>query len=177
MSTDLITGSFVALITPMNADGSVDRIIERPGYAQVERTGEEKERFQAMYSAFTRWNRGSTFEVSEVHQAVGQIFFRDDGTLWVQNGASRWRSGDGIFTSFDVYDTVGRFVQRVDLIADADPVEDGLFFVGNRAYVVTDLFNAMMARWGGGEDSEESMDAEPVTVKAFSFEPVLATGP
>jgi len=24
MSTDLITGSFVALITPMNADGSVD---------------------------------------------------------------------------------------------------------------------------------------------------------
>lgn len=160
-----------------NADGSVDRIIERPDYATVERTGAEKDRFQAMYSAFTRWNRGSTFEVSDVHQAVGQVFFRDDGTLWVQNGAARWRSADGVFTSFDVYDTVGRFVQQVDLIADADPVEDGLFFVGDRAYVVTDLINAVMARMGGGGEDAGLGDAEPVTVVAYEFAPVLATGP
>ncbi len=158
-----------------NADGTVDRIIERPGYQAVKRTAAEKERFQTMYDAFTRWNRGSTFKVSDQHQAIGQIFFREDGTLWVQSSAYRWRTPDGVFTSFDVYDTVGRYLQRVDLVADADAVEDGLFFAGNRAYVVTDLFNAVMARVGGGNSEETTSDAEPVTVISFEFAPVVAS--
>jgi hypothetical protein len=160
-----------------NADGTVDRIIERPGYQKVERTPAEKNRFQAMYDAFTRWNRGSTFRVSDDHDTIGQIFFRDDGTLWVQSGAYRWRSPEGVFTSFDVYDTVGRYLQRVDLVADADAVEDGLFFAGNRAYVVTDLFNAVMARMGGDNAEDTGADAEPVTVISYEFAPVVASSP
>jgi len=130
-----------------------------------------------MYNAFTRWNRGSTFRVSDNHQVINDIFFREDGTLWVQSGAHRWRSPEGVFTSYDVYDTVGRFLQRVDLIADADAVEDGLFFAGNRAYVVTDLYNALMARMGGDSEESEDIDAEPVTVISFEFAPVVAAGP
>jgi len=160
-----------------NADGTLDRVIERPGYKAVERTGAEKERFQAMYEAFTRWNRGSTFRVHDDHQAIGQLFFRDDGTLWVQSSAHRWRAPAGVFTSFDVYDPEGRFLQQVDLVADADAVEDGLFFVGNRAYVVTDLFNAVMARFGGDGNEDASLEAEPVTVVAFAFDPVVAATP
>lgn len=160
-----------------NADGTLDRIIDRPGYQDVKRNGQELERFQTMYDAFTRWNRGSTFKVDENHQAVNDIFFREDGTLWVQNGAQRWRSADGVFTSYDVYDTVGRFLQKVALIADADAVEDGLFFAGDRAYVVTDLFNALMARMGGDSEENVDIDAEPVTVISFEFAPMLAAGP
>jgi len=160
-----------------NADGTLDRIIERPGYRAVKRTAPETARFQTMYDAFTRWNRGSTFRVNENHQTIGQIFFRDDGTLWVQCGAYRWRSPDGVFTSFDVYDTVGRYLQRVDLVADADAAEDGLFFVGNRAYVVTDLFNAIMASAGGDSESETASDAEPVTVISYEFAPAVAVAP
>jgi len=164
-------------ITVWNADGSIDRIIERPDYRTVKRTDAETERFQTMYDAFTRWNRGSTFRVSDHHQAVENMFFREDGTLWVQSGAERWRSDDGVFTSFDVYDTVGRYLQRVDLVADADAVEDGLFFAGNRAYVVTDLYNAIMARVGGDSEEAEDIAAEPVTVISFEFAPVVAAGP
>jgi hypothetical protein len=160
-----------------NADGSVDRVIERPDYQTIKRNAAEKERFQTMYNAFTRWNRGSTFRVSDNHQVINDIFFREDGTLWVQSGAHRWRSPEGVFTSYDVYDTVGRFLQRVDLIADADAVEDGLFFAGNRAYVVTDLYNALMARMGGDSEESEDIDAEPVTVISFEFAPVVAAGP
>jgi len=160
-----------------NADGTVDRIIERPDYEAVERTAAEKQRFQAMYDAFTRWNRGSTFRVADDHQTVGQIFFRDDGTLWVQSSAHRWRAPDGVFTSFDVYDREGRYLQRVDLVAAADAVEDGLFFAGDRAYVVTDLFNAVMARVGGDGNEDLSADAEPVEVVAFEFNPVVAATP
>jgi YD repeat-containing protein len=159
------------------ADGTLDRIIERPDYESVKRTGDEKEFFQKMYDSFTRWNRGSTFRVSEEHQAVGRVFFRDDGTLWVQSSSHQWRPGEGVFTSFDVYDAMGRFQQQVDLIADADAVEDGLFFVGNNAYVVTDLMNAVMARFAGGEGEESDMEAEPVEVVAFRFEPQVAAGP
>jgi len=160
-----------------NADGSIDRIIERPGYRGVERTAAEKSRFQTMYDAFTRWNRGSTFRVNDTHQTIGQVFFRDDGTLWVQSSAYRWRSADDVFTSFDVYDAEGRYLQRVDLVADADAVEDGLFFAGNRAYVVTDLLNAVMARMGGDNNDEALDDAEPVTILSFEFAPVVAIAP
>jgi hypothetical protein len=160
-----------------NADGTVDRIIERPDYPEVKRNDAEMDRFQTMYDAFTRWNRGSTFRVSDHHQAVQDVFFREDGTLWVQSGAHRWRAPAGVFTSYDVYDTVGRFLQRVDLVADADAVEDGLFFAGNRAFVVTDLYNALMARMGGDSEEMEDIDAEPVTVISFEFEPMVAAGP
>jgi hypothetical protein len=157
-----------------NADGTVDRVIERPGYQGVKRTDAEKERFQTMYNAFTRWNRGSTFRVDDTHQTIGQIFFREDGTLWVQSSAYRWRTPEGVFTSFDVYDTVGRYLQRVDLIAEADAVEDGLYFAGDRAYVVTDLYNAVMARMGGDTEENVDMEAEPVTVISYEFAPVIA---
>ncbi len=160
-----------------NADGTVDRIIERPDYPTVKRNAAEKERFQTMYDSFTRWNRGSTFRVNDNHQVVNDIFFREDGTLWVQSGAHRWRSPEGVFTSYDVYDTVGRFLQKVDLIADADAVEDGLFFAGNRAYVVTDLYNAIMARMGGGSEENVDIEAEPVTVISYEFAPMVATAP
>ena len=154
----------------------MDRIAVEDAQSAV-RFDAEKERFQTMYDAFTRWYRGSTFRVNDHHQAIEQIFFREDGTLWVQSSTYRWRASEGVFTSFDVYDTVGRYLQRVDLIAEADAVEDGLFFAGNRAYVVTDLFNALMARMGGDSEEEEDLDAEPVTVISFEFEPVVAAAP
>lgn len=156
-----------------NADGTVDRIIERPDYPSVKRNAAEKERFQIMYDNFTRWNRGSTFKVSENHQAVERLFFREDGSLWVQSGAQRWRSPEGLFSSFDVYDAEGRFQQRIDLVADADAVEDGLFFAGDRAYVVTDLYNAIMARMGA---EASTIEAEPVSVVSFEFPAALAGG-
>lgn len=160
-----------------NADGTLDRIIERPDYPAVERTGEEKKRFQDMYTAFTRWNRGSTFRVNDQHETIGQIFFRADGSLWVQSSAHRWRAPEGIFTSFDVYDREGRWVQQVDLAADADAVEDGLYFAGNRAYVVTDLFSAVMASVGVGDEDTDLPETEPVTVISFEFDPVVALAP
>lgn len=158
-------------------DGTLDRVVERPDYKAVKRNGDETERFQAMFAAFTRWNRGSTFKVSEHHQAIEQVFFREDGSLWVQSGADRWRSEGNVFTSFDVYDQAGRYVQRVALLADVDAVEDGLYFAGDRAYVVTDLFNAIMASVGGDGEDASASEAEPVSVISFEFAPVVLASP
>lgn len=156
-----------------NGDGSLDRIIERPDFENVRRTGAELDVFQQLYDQFTRWNPGSTFEVAPVHQTIGQMHFREDGSLWVQNARDQWRTADqGRFTSFDVYDDEGRYVQRVTLNLDADATQDGLFFAGNRLYLVTDLMAAFMSQMGTEADLDE--EPEPVSVICYTFQPPAA---
>jgi hypothetical protein len=53
---------------------------------------------------------------------------------------------------------------------DGDPVEDGIFFVGDRLYLVTDLFSAVMANFGGDEQDELEEEPEPVQVVAFRLQ-------
>ncbi len=150
-----------------NADGDLLYVIDRPDYRAVVKSGAETERFQTMYDGFTRWNPGSTFRVHEEHVAVGQILFREDGRLWVQSSRNAWRPSEDCATAFDVYDREGRFVERVKLTGELNPVEDGLFFADNRAYIVTDLFSALISAFGQGDDEEsEGLEPEPVSVIA-----------
>jgi hypothetical protein len=68
-------------------------------------------------------------------------------------------------------------MKTVTLVADADAVKDGLFFAGDRAFVVTDLLDAMMARMGGDGDTDLDLEAEPVTVISYEFPARMATSP
>jgi hypothetical protein len=151
-----------------SADGTVQHIIERPDWQLLSRSDEERQRFQRFFDGITRWNPGSTFEVSRTHTSIGQLHFRDDGSLWVLSSRGRVEVPDDVAARFDVYDAQGRFVQQVDLKADFDPVEDGLFFAADRVYVVTDLFNAVMANLGGEEDAD--IEAEPVSVLCLQLD-------
>ena len=151
-----------------NADGTLQRVVELPDWQPLKRTKDERRRFQKFYDGITSWSPGSTFHISDTHPTLSQIHFRDDGSMWVLNSRGRFAVPDGIFASFDVFDENGHFVQRVHLRANQDPVEDGLFFVRDRVYVVTDLFSAVMANLGG--DDEDVVDAEPVSVISFRLD-------
>ncbi len=153
-----------------NADGSVNRIIERPNFEAVQRDAASKARLQKFFESMTRWNRGSTFTVSETHSAIQGIWFREDGSLWVMSAAGSWDRDEGHMASIDVYDDQGRYVQRVNLVADGDPVEDGMFFLGDRMYLVTDVLSARMASMGGGAEEDVDEDVEPVSVVAFRMQ-------
>ena len=153
-----------------NPDGSLKHIIDRPSYKPVPRDAVAKKRFQKFFESITRWNRGSTFEVSETHSAVQGIWYRDDGSLWVMSAAGAWGRDEGALAHVDVYDDKGRYVQRVKLVTEGDPVEDGLFFSGNRMYRVTDLFSAAMASLGGGTEEDVAEDVEPVSVVAYRMQ-------
>ncbi len=153
-----------------NADGSLDRIIERPDHQPVERTGEEREISQTIYDRVTQWNPGSSFEIADTHQAIEKLHFGTDGSLWVQAAADVYRTPDGRLTSFDVYDREGRYVQRVHVdLADADAETDGVFLAGGRLYLVTDLRAAWLSALDAGGDF--TADAEPVTVRAYAIQP------
>lgn len=152
-----------------NADGTLDRIITRPDHQPVERTATEREIAQTIYDRITRWNPGSTFEIADTHQAIEQLHFGADGSLWVQSAADVYRVPEGRFTSFDVYDPTGHWVQRVHVELDGDAESDGVFLAGGRLYLVTDLRAAWMSALDAGGDM--TMDAEPVTVQAYAIQP------
>ncbi len=163
-------------LTVWNPDGTVNRVIERPQYAPVPRSDKSKKRFQKLYDSITRWNPGSTFEVSPTHVAVDQVLFREDGSLWVLSGRGMYEKHDPKrFAAYDVYDPQGRFARRVSLMLDGDAEEDGLFFAGDRLYKVTDLFGALMANFGGGTaEGSETVEAAPVTLVAYQLDTVVA---
>lgn len=146
-----------------NADGSLDRIIERPGHATAPRAEDEISAFQAAYDTMTRWNPGSTFAVSPTHEAIVRLEFRGDGSLWVQSGRDQWRARDDVFTSYDVYDREGRYVRRVHLAGGDDPVEDGVFLADGRVFVITDMIGSMLASWGVASEEELA----PVSIIAY----------
>ena len=62
-------------------------------------------------------------------------------------------------------------MRRAHLVLDGDPVEDGIFFVGERVYQVTDLFGAVMANFGGGTAAAggEAVQADPVKLIAYEL--------
>lgn len=151
-----------------NPDGTVNHIIERPGYVPLERTAEELERFQKLFDGITSFNPNSTFKVSATHTTVSQLWYREDGSLWALSSRGTFEAEDGVFASLDVYDESGKYIKRVDLAMDGDPVEDGLFFVGDQIYLVTDLFSAWMANLGGDVDEEAEEEPEPVQIIAFT---------
>ena len=151
-----------------NPDGTLDRVIERPEHEPVARTGEQKDRFQKFFSGITRWNPNSTFEVSDTHAAVARLWFRDNGNLWVLPNRGQWAQEDGVFASIDEYDREGRFMRRVDIIVEGDAIEDGVYFLGDRMYRVTDLFSTVMAALGG-DDADEA-GGEPLRIVAYQLE-------
>jgi hypothetical protein len=154
-----------------NPDGTLNRVIERDGYAPLARTAGAKDRFQRLYDGVTRWNPGSTFKISDNHEAINQLTFRNDGSLWVLSSCGTWACPEGILASFDVYDRNGRYVRKVSFRGHGDPTEDGLFLRENRLYVVTELLGALMASFGasGGDDASE--EVEPMSVIAQGFDP------
>jgi len=149
-------------------DGTLDRIIERPGYTPLARTAEEKERTQKLYDGVTSWNPNSTFQISETHLSVGRVHFQEDGSLWAMSSRGARERGEGVFATYDVYDKQGRFQRRVVLLGEGDPVEDGEFFAGGRLYRVTDLLSSVLASFGG--DTEEAQDTEPLQLVAYELD-------
>lgn len=153
-----------------NPNGTLQRIIHRE-YESLRRSSAELARFQKMYDGFTRWNPNSTFEISDIHMDVNQIFFRDDGSMWVMTSREIYDRAEGIMAEFDVFDRDGRFVREVRMKGEGNPEEDGFFFVGDRLYIVTSQLTALMAQLGiSGEEDDYGEEAEPVSVICYQLD-------
>jgi hypothetical protein len=77
---------------------------------------------------------------------------------------------EGAIGVFDVFDRDGRYVRQLTLMGEGDPLDDGIFILGDRVFVITDLLDADLATHGGKKGEEAEMDeAEPIEVICYSL--------
>jgi hypothetical protein len=153
-------------------DGTLDRVIERE-FEPLQRTDRQKDRFQRMFDGITRWNPNSTFQVSPTHQAISRLFAREDGTLWVLSSRGVYDRPEGTLAVFDVFDRDGRFAEQVRLDGPGDPEGDGIYLSGDRLYLATSQWSAMMGSLG--IDTAEE-DPDPVSVIGYRMNGMEAAG-
>ena len=125
-----------------------------------------------IYKGFTRQIPipNIKYEVEEARNPVQRLFARDDGTLWVLTSTGSIDQPDGVVGGYDVFDKDGHFARRVTLKGQGDPAFDGLFFVKDRLFVVTDWLNALMALQGGaGGAGEADEDTEPMEIISYQI--------
>jgi hypothetical protein len=156
-------------IVVYNADGTLDRVVERPDHQPLKRRKRDYNRFQKLFDGITRYNPGSTFKVSETHGAIADLWFRPDGSLWVLSNRAAYDRPEGLFAGIDEFDRQGHFTRRIDFVLEGDPVEDGIFIMGDRLYRVTDLFSSFMAALGGDEEQEDAAETEPLRLIAHDL--------
>jgi hypothetical protein len=156
-------------INVWNADGTLDRVIERE-YTHRQRSEEEIEIFTPRVM-IRRGNQVQSPEVktSETDRDVQQIFPRADGSIWVLSSHGAFDASDGEIAAVDVFDGTGKFTGQIVFKGEGDYLDDGLHIVGDRLYVVTGLRSARRAMFGAGEESEDEEEAEPMGVICYDI--------
>ncbi len=149
-------------------DGKLAHVIHRD-YEPHVRTQEQKDEVLELYKGFTRQIPipNIKYVVEDNWNPVQRLFARDDGTLWVVPSRGAIDQPEGILGIYDVFDKNGRFARQVTLKGQGDPAFDGIFFVKDRVFVVTDWINALMALQGGAGAAEEDEDAEPMEIISY----------
>ena len=97
--------------------------------------------------------------------------------LWVVSSRGAIDSPEGTVATFDVFDRRGRFVQQISIGCDANFVEDGLHFDGDRMIVVKGLRSsrrAMYAGLTGGNDNDDEEEAEPMSVICYDLSNIVS---
>jgi hypothetical protein len=95
----------------------------------------------------------------------------DDGALWVLHSRSGREQPDGVFQTYDIFDSKGHFVRQVAVACPGSPREDGFFMLedGKRAVVIHGLVDARatLAGSSGREESEDEGDAAPLEIICY----------
>ena len=154
-----------------DAKGELSRVIHRE-HEEHPRTQAEIDDVREIFKGFTRRVPvpNMKFEIESKWNPIQALHARDDGSLWVRPSHGTFGLADGVAAVYDVYDEAGRLARQVSLRGDFDVTSDGVFFVGDRMFVVTGWLDALMALQGGagpaGDDAEDDF-AAPMEVRSY----------
>jgi hypothetical protein len=144
-------------------DGTLVRIIEREGYEPRQRTAEEKE---ALAGRLRMMRRGRRMQVEAVmadrESAVVRLHALESGDLWVLHSSSLHPEEDGVFCTFDVYNTDGEYVAEKAIMCDGDPLVDRLFVIDEDRFILVRGFEDVAAQTRSDETTAE--EPEPLSV-------------
>ena len=156
-------------------DGTPARVVTRE-FRPWKRTAEEKGRVGEGLLVMVNGRRVEIEAEAEDHDpCIVGMHVAPDGELWVLNSRSTRDQPEGIFQTYDVFASDGRFVRQVALACPGDPQQDRLFPLDGRRMLLVP--NAREAdRLGPGRDAAEAADEEPASLQVICYE-VAGTGP
>jgi hypothetical protein len=108
-------------------DGTLERVVTRR-FENRKRTADELRRINALFDASAANNQlNETREIEPCPQVIQDLHVDEEGHLWVLHSRSSEDLPAGTMQSYDLFDTAGRYVRRVDVACvEGDPELDGL---------------------------------------------------
>ncbi|MBC8426392.1 hypothetical protein H8E07_19925 [bacterium] len=147
------------LLEVRDADGELRRTFSRP-YEPLPRDESDTTRAFSLLEA-----QGRNYPVmpritaADVEPDISAVQVQDDGPIWVTTSRGTRNQPEGVMATFDIFDAEGVYVNRVRMHAEADGMNDLLYFVdGERAVLVRNFLNTFLSSVGvETEDADADM--------------------
>ncbi|MDX2474095.1 MAG: hypothetical protein QNL91_10340 [Candidatus Krumholzibacteria bacterium] len=148
------------------ADGTLDRVIERPDFTTWTRNKLDTRRVRTLFESWAGANPDTwpRFDLKKTDRAINTLHIDGQGRLWVQHSRSNRDLPDDNFLSLDLYDAQGNWQREVRLVCEGSSVSDGFRFLGDgRILLIKGFVVARLACLGSGtatlgEDETETIE-------------------
>lgn len=156
-------------IQVLSPEGKLERVIERE-YEPRKRSQEDKDRVSNTRRMVIN-GREVPKVISDHDPVITRLWVDDDGQLWVLHSRSTREQPEGILQTYDVFDPDGHFIFEAATACPGDPLDDGLFLLGDdRAVRVKGMIGAAVSSIGLGQGSDDSDDeAAPLEVIFYNI--------
>ncbi len=159
-------------VNVFNADGTLDRIIERPDFQPWKRNKRDLRRIRALFQSWAGANPETwpRFDLKDTERAINTLHIDGRGRLWVQHSRSNRDQKDGVFLSLDLYDDQGNWQREVRLICEGNPVSDGVRFLRDgRILLIRGFVTARLACLGSGTATLGEDDTDSIEIICYKL--------
>lgn len=148
-------------------DATLKMTINRE-YEHRPRGAEDMTRTRAFFEAQGRnYPVPPAVTIDDNEPDIINMFYRDDGKLWVLPSRGRQDQPEGVLATFDVFDAEGRFAEQAAIVCPGDGVEDQLFPVGGDVWILVRNLTSAALSASGGAGEEQTEEAEPMEVVCY----------
>ena len=159
-------------VNVFNADGTLDRVIERPDFKPWKRNKLDMNRITALFESWAGANPDTwpEFDLKKTERAINTLHIDGQGRLWVQHSRSNRDLPDGTFLSLDLYDPEGNWLREVSLVCEGSPVSDGVRFLRDgRILLIKGFVVARLACLGSGTATLGEDDTETIEIICYKL--------
>jgi len=160
------------MVNVFQADGTLDRVIERPDFKTWKRNKLDTNRITALFESWAGANPDTwpEFDLKKTDRAINTLHIDGRGRLWVQHSRSNRDLPDGTFLSLDLYDPEGNWLREVRLICEGSPVSDGVRFLRDgRILLIKGFVVARLACLGSGTATLGEDDTETIEIICYKL--------
>ncbi len=152
-------------LSVFNPDGTLDRVIDRE-YEPWTRNELVRNRYRSIMEAQAgQFPPGTPLETEDKEQDVEDLRVAPDGTIWVLPSRQMFEPEPGYFAVYDQFSPEGEFTRQVRVKCEGDPSTDRLIFAGDRVFLITGFWDAVLS--ASSASTDEGEDAEPMSVICY----------